>query len=108
MNTFFSRLISQGVALKVEKRLNRLVGLAPAMFAAVLALTFVASPGQAMAGTNAMFDAVATQTNSAVFGPLGQAVIYIGALGGGIFAVMKGAWLFAGLGVGIAGLVFLS
>jgi len=105
MNSFFSRVIKPGTALAIEKRAKRLVTVIPAIMFAVL---FVATPEQALAGTSAMFDAVGTDTQAAVFGPLGQAVIYIAALGGGIFAVMKGAWMFAGLGIGVAGLMFLS
>lgn len=63
---------------------------------------------QAMAGTSAVFDDLATETEGAVFGPLGQSVVFIGALAGGIIALLKGAWLFAAMGIAIAGLMYGS
>ncbi len=61
-----------------------------------------------MAGgtTTTMFDQLATDTDAAVFGPLGQTVIGLGALAGGLFAILKGTWLLAALGIAIAGLMF--
>jgi hypothetical protein len=43
-----------------------------------------------------------------VFGPLGQSVVFVGALAGGIIALLKGAWLFAAMGIAIAGLMYGS
>lgn len=63
---------------------------------------------QALAGTSAVFDDLATETEGAVFGPLGQSVVFIGALAGGIIALLKGAWLFAAMGIAIAGLMYGS
>lgn len=81
-----------------------------ARFVPVLAIALLATvfQEQAMAGTNAVFDDLATETESAIFGPLGQSVVFVGALAGGIIALLKGAWLFAGMGIAIAGLMYGS
>lgn len=60
----------------------------------------------AMAGTSATFSALETETNASVYGPLGKSVIYLSSLGGALFALLKGAWLFAGLGIAVAGMMF--
>lgn len=62
----------------------------------------------AWGGTSAVFDDLATETEGAVFGPLGQSVVFVGALAGGIIALLKGAWLFAAMGIAIAGLMYGS
>lgn len=80
--------------------------IAPVM--AIVAVVTVVLQEQAMAGTSAVFDDLATETESAVFGPLGQSVVFIGALAGGIIALLKGAWLFAAMGIAIAGLMYGS
>ena len=53
-----------------------------------------------------VFDTLATNTDAAVFGPLGQTIIAGGAAAGGIFAIIKGAWMLAGLGIAVAALMF--
>ncbi len=53
-----------------------------------------------------MFDSLSTSADAAIFGPLGQTIIGLGAAAGGIFAIIKGAWLYAGMGIAIAGLMF--
>ena len=73
-----------------------------------IAIVFAMFQEQAMAGTSAVFDDLATETEGAVFGPLGQSVVFIGALAGGIIALLKGAWLFAAMGIAIAGLMYGS
>ena len=79
--------------------------IAPVLAIAILATTF---QEQAMAGSSAVFDDLATETDAAVFGPLGQAVVFIAALAGAIIALLKGAWLFAGMGIAVAGLMYGS
>jgi hypothetical protein len=82
--------------------------MAPLM--AIVAFVTIALQEQAIAGTSAVFDDLATETEGAVFGPLGQSVVFIGALAGGIIALLKGAWLFAAMGIAmgiaIAGLMY--
>ena len=73
-----------------------------------IAIVFAMFQEQALAGTSAVFDDLATETEGAVFGPLGQSVVFIGALAGGIIALLKGAWLFAAMGIAIAGLMYGS
>ena len=80
--------------------------IAPVM--AIVAFVTIALQEQAIAGTSAVFDDLATETEGAVFGPLGQSVVFIGALAGGIIALLKGAWLFAAMGIAIAGLMYGS
>lgn len=80
--------------------------IAPVM--AIVAFVTVVFQEQAIAGTSAVFDDLATETEGAVFGPLGQSVVFIGALAGGIIALLKGAWLFAAMGIAIAGLMYGS
>jgi hypothetical protein len=76
--------------------------------ALAIAILAVIVQEQALAGTSAVFDDLATETEGAVFGPLGQSVVFIGALAGGIIALLKGAWLFAAMGIAIAGLMYGS
>jgi len=73
---------------------------------AVLAV-FLAIAGGADAGGTAttIFDGLATATDAAVFGPLGRALIGLASIGGAVFALLKGAWLFAGMGIAVAGLM---
>ena len=85
--------------------LNSLTRIVPAIAIAIVVAMF---QEQAMAGTSAVFDDLATETEGAVFGPLGQSVVFIGALAGGIIALLKGAWLFAAMGIAIAGLMYGS
>ena len=73
-----------------------------------IAILIVFFQEKAWAGTSAVFDDLATETEGAVFGPLGQSVVFIGALAGGIIALLKGAWLFAAMGIAIAGLMYGS
>ena len=79
-------------------------------FAPMLAIALVVSVvgESAWAGTSAVFDDLSTETEAAVFGPLGQSVVFVAALGGGIIALLKGAWLFAAMGVAVAGLMYAS
>ncbi len=73
-----------------------------AMFAVLLAVAGVADAG----GTaTTIFDNLATATDDAVYGSLGRIVIGLASVGGAIFAIIKGAWLFAGLGIVVAGLM---
>ncbi len=74
----------------------------------LITVGMLALASSVMAGgtTVTMFDQLATDTDAAVFGPLGQTVIGLGALAGGLFAVLKGTWLLAGLGIAIAALMF--
>jgi hypothetical protein len=58
------------------------------------------------AGVVTIFDSLATNTDAAIFGPLGQTIIAGGAAAGGIFAILKGMWMLAGLGIAIAALMF--
>ena len=53
-----------------------------------------------------IFDTLSTTTDAAIFGPLGQTIIALAAAAGGLFAILKGAWLLAGLGIAVAGLMF--
>ena len=68
--------------------------------------SLAASVEAATAGTTTIFDTLSTTTDAAVFGPLGQTIIAGGAAAGGIFAIIKGAWMLAGLGIAIAALMF--
>jgi len=74
----------------------------------LITVGMLALASSVMAGgtTTTMFDQLATDTDAAVFGPLGQTVIGLGALAGGLFAILKGTWLLAALGIAIAGLMF--
>ena len=74
----------------------------------LITIGMLALASSVMAGgtTTTMFDQLAVDTDAAVFGPLGQTVIGVGALAGGLFAVLKGTWLLAGLGIAIAALMF--
>ena len=73
-----------------------------------LGLGLFALAGSAEAGGQVatIFDSLATNTDAAVFGPLGQTIIAGGAAAGGIFAIIKGAWMLAGLGIAVAALMF--
>ena len=84
---------------------HKLTRIVPVMAIAIVVAMF---QEQALAGTSAVFDDLATETEGAVFGPLGQSVVFIGALAGGIIALLKGAWLFAAMGIAIAGLMYGS
>lgn len=79
----------------------------PVLAMTVIVLLALFSP-EIMAGTNTTFDALEAEADSSVFGPLGRAVIYLACLGGCLFAVIKGAWLMAGLGVAVAGLFYAT
>ena len=73
-----------------------------AMLAMLLAVAGVADAG----GTaTTIFDGLATATDAAVFGPLGRSVIGLASVGGAVFAMLKGAWMFAGMGIAVAGLM---
>ncbi len=76
--------------------------------ALLLSLGFFALATSVEAGgtTTTMFDSLATETDAAIFGPLGQSIIGVAAVAGGLFAVIKGAWLMAGLGIAVAALMF--
>ncbi len=65
-------------------------------------------PDFASAGTSDIFDQLGTEADGAVFGPLGQAVIAFAAVAGAIFAIIKGAFLLAGLGIAVAGLMYAA
>ncbi len=73
----------------------------------IMALFMMMIAGTADAGgQNAtIFDDLATATDEAIFGPLGQAIIGVGAAAGGLFAIIKGAWMLAGLGIAVAALM---
>jgi len=75
--------------------------------AAVLTVTILL-PEIVQAGTSAIFDDLGTEADSAVFGPLGQTVIAFAAVGGAIFAIIKGAFMLAGLGIAVAGLMYAA
>ncbi len=66
----------------------------------------LASTVNAGGTTTTMFDTLQTNADAAIFGPLGQTIIGLGAAAGGIFAIIKGAWLYAGMGIAVAGLMF--
>ena len=73
-----------------------------AMLAMLLAVAGVADAG----GTaTTIFDGLATATDAAVYGPLGRTVIGLASIGGAFYAISKGAWLFAALGIAVAGLM---
>lgn len=92
----------QEMCLAPLRQLGRLV---PVLAIAMLVTAF---QDTAWGGTSAVFDDLATETEGAVFGPLGQSVVFVGALAGGIIALLKGAWLFAAMGIAIAGLMYGS
>lgn len=94
-----------GVCDSVKSLLHSLDRFVPVVAIAIVVAMF---QEQALAGTSAVFDDLATETEGAVFGPLGQSVVFIGALAGGIIALLKGAWLFAAMGIAIAGLMYGS
>ncbi len=71
-----------------------------------LGLFALASAVNAGGTATTMFDTLQTNTDAAIFGPLGQTIIGLGAAAGGIFAIIKGAWLYAGMGIAVAGLMF--
>ncbi len=78
------------------------------LFSFILALGIFALSQDVFAvttGTTTIFDSLATNTTSAL-GPLGQAIIITAAAAGGIFALIKGAWIMAGMGIAVAGLMF--
>jgi type IV secretory pathway VirB2 component (pilin) len=83
-------------------------GLSRVMPMIAVALLITVFQDKAWGGTSAVFDDLATETEGAVFGPLGQSVVFVGALAGGIIALLKGAWLFAAMGIAIAGLMYGS
>lgn len=72
----------------------------------ICGLLALASSVQAGGTATTIFDTLATETDNSVFGPLGQAIIGGAAAAGGLFAVLKGAWLMAGLGIAVAALMF--
>ncbi len=71
-----------------------------------LGLFALAASVQAGGTGTTIFDTLATTTDASVFGPLGQTIIAGGAAAGGIFAIIKGAWMLAGLGIAVAALMF--
>ena len=72
-----------------------------------IAVIAIVSMMEVMAGGTAttIFDTLNTNSQAAVFGPLGATIITVGAAAGGIFAIWKGAWLFAGMGIAVAALM---
>jgi hypothetical protein len=84
------------------------VRLASWIFVALAAIVavFGGDPQGVIAGTNQAFTTLEADASGAIFGPLGQTVIYVASLGGALMAAVKGAWLFAGLGIAVAGLMF--
>lgn len=72
---------------------------------ALVALALLA-PDLALAGTEATFDSLEAKTKASVYGPLGKAAIYIASLGGALWAAVKGAWMMAGMGMGVGGLLY--
>lgn len=109
MNHFRDLILSPAGAMRLHERcaapLRALARLLPAIAIGFLVTVFQEN---AWGGTSAVFDDLATETQSAVFGPLGQSVVFVGALAGGIIALLKGAWLFAAMGIAIAGLMYGS
>jgi hypothetical protein len=71
--------------------------------ALLLAIPFAADA--VVAGTTTIFDSLKTTTDSAIK-PLIGVLIALSVAGGIIFSLMKGSWLFAGLGVAVAGLAY--
>lgn len=96
MNTVLNKIIT------VKGNLKSLIN------TALLGIGLFALASSAEAGGQAatIFDTLATNTDAAVFGPLGQTIIAGGAAAGGIFAIIKGAWMLAGLGIAVAALMF--
>lgn len=109
MNNLRDLILSPADAARLHERcaapVRQLGRLLPAIAVALLVTAFQDS---AWGGTSAVFDDLATETEGAVFGPLGQSVVFVGALAGGIIALLKGAWLFAAMGIAIAGLMYGS
>jgi type IV secretory pathway VirB2 component (pilin) len=109
MNHFRDLILSPAEAARLQERcaapIRALARLLPVIAVGLLVTIFQDS---AWGGTSAVFDDLATETEGAVFGPLGQSVVFVGALAGGIIALLKGAWLFAAMGIAIAGLMYGS
>lgn len=109
MNDLRDLILSPREAARLHERCvsfaRSLSRLMPMIAVAMLITVF---QDKAWGGTSAVFDDLATETEGAVFGPLGQSVVFVGALAGGIIALLKGAWLFAAMGIAIAGLMYGS
>ena len=73
--------------------------------AAVLLFVVPFAADAVTAGTATIFDSLKNTTDSAIK-PLIGVLIALSVAGGIIFSLMKGSWLFAGLGVAVAGLAY--
>ena len=60
------------------------------------------------AGTSTVLSDVETETKNAAFGTGAKTGIELGSLAGAVMAATMGKWLFAGLGLAVGGLMFLS
>ena len=78
------------------------------VLAVVSAVAVAIGSESLIAGTSTAFASLEADSSGAIFGPLGQTVIYVASLSGALIAAVKGAWLFAGLGVAVAGLLFAA
>ncbi len=96
MNLIQSRIDS------INKTLSSRLAVLLSMFGFLALASMVEAGGTA----TTMFDSLQTETDASIFGPLGQSIIAMGAAAGGIFAIIKGAWMMAALGIGIAALMF--
>ncbi len=74
-------------------------------FAAALMLVIPFAADAVTQGTTTIFDNLKTTTDSAIK-PLLGVLIALSVAGGIIFSLMKGSWLFAGMGVAVAGLAY--
>ena len=109
-HSFSLELRESGTALRElgEGCATALRAAPPVILAVLLAAICMLLIPEATAGTSTTFATLETETTNAVFGPLGRAVIVVVALAGGILTLLKGTWLFAALGVAVAGLMFLA
>lgn len=108
-NRISDMIVTPAAAARLHDRVTsflKSVGSFAPVFALALVATVIADP--AFAGTSAVFDDLATESEAAIFGPLGQSVVFVAALAGAIIATLKGAWLFAAMGVAVAGLMYAS
>lgn len=94
------------IATKLAQTNTKMSGLLARLLLSLGLFSLAASVEAATTGTTTIFDTLSTTTDAAVFGPLGQTIIAGGAAAGGIFAIIKGAWMLAGLGIAIAALMF--
>ena len=72
-------------------------------FAAALMLVIPFAADAVTAGTTTIFDSLSTTTSDSIK-PLLGALIGLATVAGILFAIYKGAWMIAGLGIAVAGL----